>query len=73
MQVIDLKRNSRVKANVIIDREYGFHMHLADGSELIANVKKMSPYKHCTFFETNALGIPYKEEIHGHLELDEEI
>lgn len=50
-----------------------FHMHLADGSELIANVKKMSPYKHCTFFETNALGIPYKEEIHGHLELDEEI
>lgn len=49
-----------------------FHIHLKDGSEAITNVKKMNPYKHCQFFETNALGIPCKQEIQGHLELNEE-
>jgi len=48
-----------------------FHLHLKDGTEVVTNIKKTSPYKHSKFFETNALGIPYKEEIHGHLELDE--
>ncbi len=48
-----------------------FHLELKDGTEVISNIKKSSPYKHSRFFENNALGIPYKEEIHGHLVLDE--
>lgn len=48
-----------------------FHLHLKDGEEIIANVKKVSPYKHCKFFKENALGIPFKQEIHSHLIIDE--
>ena len=48
-----------------------FHLHLKDGSEATTHIKKRTPYKHCRFFGNNALGIPYKEEIHGHLVLDE--
>jgi hypothetical protein len=48
-----------------------FHLHLKDGTEATTYIKKRTPYKHCRFFGNNALGIPYKEEIHGHLVLDE--
>lgn len=56
---------------IIEHHPVAFHLHLKDGTEAISHIKKSTPYKHSKFFETNALGIPYKEEIHGHLLLDE--
>ncbi len=57
---------------IIEHHPVSFHLHLKDGTQATTHIKKSAPYKHCRFFETNALGIPYKEEIHGHLVLDED-
>jgi len=56
---------------IIEQHPVSFHLYLKDGTEVITNIKKTSPYKHSLFFKNNALGIPFKEEIHGHLILDE--